>query len=49
MSRKENCWDNAVVERFFRNSKLERVKLKDDIDARCDDGGSLRESFICGN
>jgi putative transposase len=25
MSRKGNCWDNAVIERFFRNLKTERV------------------------
>jgi putative transposase len=25
MSRKGNCWDNAVVERFFRSLKTERV------------------------
>lgn len=25
MSRKGNCWDNAVIERFFLNLKMERV------------------------
>ena len=25
MSRKGNCWDNAVIERFFRNLKTERL------------------------
>ena len=25
MSRRGNCWDNAVVERFFLNLKMERV------------------------
>lgn len=25
MSRAGNCWDNAVVERFFLNLKIERV------------------------
>ena len=25
MSRKGNCWDNAVMERFFRNLKAERL------------------------
>lgn len=25
MSRKGNCWDNAVAERFFLNLKMERV------------------------
>jgi len=25
MSRKANCWDNAVIERFFLNLKMERV------------------------
>lgn len=25
MSRKGNCWDNAVAERFFLNFKMERV------------------------
>ena len=30
MSRRGNCWDNAVMERFFRNLKTEylsRVKI----------------------
>ena len=25
MSRKGNCWDNAIAERFFLNLKMERV------------------------
>lgn len=25
MSRKGNCWDNAVVESFFKTLKVERV------------------------
>ena len=25
MSRRANCWDNAVMERFFRNLKTERL------------------------
>ena len=25
MSRRGNCWDNVVVERFFLNLKMERV------------------------
>ena len=29
MSRKGNCWDNAVMERFFLNLKMERVWLRD--------------------
>ena len=29
MSRKGNCWDNAVMERFFLNLKRERVWQKD--------------------
>ena len=29
MSRKGNCWDNAVMERFFLNLKIERVWQKD--------------------
>ena len=29
MSRKGNCWDNAVMERFFLNVKMERVWQKD--------------------
>ncbi len=29
MSRKGNCWDNAVMERFFLNLKRERVGQKD--------------------
>ena len=28
MSRKGNCWDNAVTERFFLNLKMERVWQK---------------------
>ena len=28
MSRKGNCWDNAVAERFFRSLKSERVDFK---------------------
>ena len=27
--RKENCWDNAVLERFFLNLKMERVWQRD--------------------
>ena len=29
MSRKGNCWENAVMERFFLNLKMERVWQKD--------------------
>ena len=29
MSRKGNCWDNAVRERFFLNLKMDRVWRKD--------------------
>jgi transposase InsO family protein len=29
MSRKGNCWDNAVMERFFLNLKRERVWQND--------------------
>jgi transposase InsO family protein len=29
MSRKGNCWDNEVMERFFLNLKMERVWRKD--------------------
>lgn len=29
MSRKANCWDNAVMERFFLNLKMERVWQRD--------------------
>ena len=29
MSRKGNCWDNAVMERFFLNLKMERVWQRD--------------------
>ena len=29
MSRKGNCWDNAVMERFFLNLKMERIWQKD--------------------
>jgi putative transposase len=28
MSRKGNCWDNAVAESFFANLKKERIKRK---------------------
>ena len=28
MSRKGNCWDNAVAESFFRSLKVERVYHK---------------------
>jgi putative transposase len=28
MSRKGNCWDNAVVESFFSSLKKERIKKK---------------------
>ena len=30
MSRKGNCWDNSVMERFFLNLKMERVWQRDD-------------------
>jgi transposase InsO family protein len=29
MSRKGNCWDNAAMERFFLNLKMERVCQRD--------------------
>lgn len=29
MSRKGNCWDNAVAERFFLNLKMQRVWQRD--------------------
>jgi putative transposase len=29
MSRKDNCWDNAMMERFFLNLKMERVWQRD--------------------
>ena len=29
MSRKGNCWDNAVMERFFLSLKTERVWQRD--------------------
>ena len=28
MSRKGNCWDNSVMERFFLSLKMERVWQK---------------------
>ena len=28
MSRRENCWDNAVAESFFQLLKRERIKRK---------------------
>ncbi len=39
MSRKGNCWDNAVMERFFLNLKMERVWQRDyanHAEAMCD-------------
>lgn len=39
MSRKGNCWDNAVMERFFLNLKMERVWQRDyanPAEAMCD-------------
>jgi len=30
MSRKGNCWDNAVVESFFGSLKRERVQWRHD-------------------
>ncbi|THU04610.1 IS3 family transposase [Lampropedia puyangensis] len=39
MSRKGNCWDNAVMERFFLNLKMERTWRKtyaNHQEARCD-------------
>jgi transposase InsO family protein len=39
MSRKGNCWDNAVAERFFLNLKMERVWQRRYVnrdEARCD-------------
>jgi putative transposase len=29
MSRRGNCWDNAVVESFFSSLKKERIKKRD--------------------
>lgn len=29
MSRKDNYWDNAMMERFFLNLKMERVWQRD--------------------
>ena len=29
MSRKGNCWDNSVMERFFLSLKMERVWQRD--------------------
>jgi transposase InsO family protein len=29
LSRKQNCWDNALMERFFLNLKIERVWRQD--------------------
>ena len=39
MSRKGNCWDNSVMERFFLNLKMERVwqrQYANHDEARCD-------------
>ena len=32
MSRRGNCWDNAVMERFFRSLKTERLNMVSFID-----------------
>lgn len=29
MSRRGNCWDNAVMERFFRSLKTEKINYED--------------------
>ncbi len=39
MSRKERCWDNAVMERFFLNLKMEQVWQAD----YTNHGGAMRD------
>jgi transposase InsO family protein len=44
MSRKGNCWDNAVTERFFLNLKMERVwqrNYANHEEAKCDIAGYI--------
>jgi transposase InsO family protein len=35
MSRRGNCWDNAVMERFFRSLKTERLNKVSFINHQC--------------
>jgi putative transposase len=45
MSRKGNCWDNAVMERFFLNLRMERVWHKDYANHAEATKSSLKNSF----
>ena len=48
MSRKGNCWDNAVAERFFLNLKMERVwqrNYANHAEARCDIAAYIVEFY----
>jgi transposase InsO family protein len=48
MSRKGNCWDNAVAERFFLNLKMERVwqrNYANHAEAKCDIAAYIVEFY----
>jgi len=48
MSRKGNCWDTAVAERFFLNLKTERVwqrNYANHAEARCDIAAYIVEFY----
>jgi transposase InsO family protein len=48
MSRKGNCWDNAVAERFFLNLKMERVwqrNYANHTEAKCDVANYIVEFY----
>lgn len=48
MSRKGNCWDNAVTERFFLNLKMERVwqrNYANHAEAKCDIAAYIVEFY----
>jgi putative transposase len=50
MSRKGNCWDNAVMERFFLNLKMERVwqrSYANHHEARCDVADYIVSFYNC--
>ncbi|RFC32752.1 MAG: Integrase core domain-containing protein [Candidatus Nitrotoga sp. MKT] len=50
MSRKGNCWDNVMAERFFRNLKMERVwqrKYANQTQAKTDITAYIVEFYNC--
>lgn len=50
MSRKGNCWDNSVMERFFLNLKMERVWRRDyanQDEAICDVTDYIVNFYLC--